>query len=120
MKSDVAFFERTLSSDFVHVGPSGEAVPREELIADFKSGALKYTVLDPGDTKIRVVGDAAVVSGRDLMRGTFRNHYFSGRYRVLRVWARLDGRWQIVASQTTFFVEPLEVDEHPGTGVPKP
>lgn len=119
MKGDAAFFERTLASDFVHVGPSGETISRDEMISDYKTGALKYTVLDRAETKIRAVGDMAIVTERDLMRGQFRNHYFSGRYRILRVWQRQSGTWRIVTSQSTFFVEPLEVDEHPGDEPPK-
>jgi len=110
-KNDADYFERMLAADFVHVGPSGETITRDEMIADVKSGAIKYDILDRGEIKIRLVGDTAIVTERDLMKGMFRNHFFSGRYQVMRIWARENGQWRIITSQATFFVEPREADE---------
>lgn len=111
LRGDAQFFERTLADDFSHTGPSGETLTKAETIGDYKSKALTYETLDRGDVSIRVFGDTAVVTERDLMKGSFRNHYFSGRYRVTRVWVRSRNRWQVVTSQSTFFVEPPEADE---------
>ena len=65
----------------------------------------------------RLGGDVAVVNSRYLMKGTFRDHIFAGRYRFTRVWVRQRGAWRLASSQQTFFVEPREVegDEKPGT-----
>jgi len=110
LRGDVAFFERTLADDFSHTGPSGETITRAEMIADCKSGAVTYATLDRNDVRVRVFGDVAIVTERDLMKGSFRNHYFNGRYRVIRVWVRLEGRWQVSTSQATFFVERVGRD----------
>lgn len=115
LKRDAAFFERSLADDFVHTGPSGEQIAKAEYVADVASGALNYQVLERGDVKIRVFGDVAVVSERDLMKGSFRNHYFSGRYRIMRVWTRQKGRWVVATSQATFFVERAGADDEPGS-----
>jgi hypothetical protein len=114
LKRDARFFESILAADFVHTGPSGEQISKTEMIADYTSGALSYETLERGDTKIRVFGDTAVGTERELMKGSFRNHYFSGRYRIMRVWTRQQDRWVVAASQATFLVELGEADEGGG------
>jgi hypothetical protein len=41
------------------------------------------------------------VSVRMQVAGTFAGTPFAGTYRYLRVWARPEGRWQVVAGQIT-------------------
>ncbi len=115
LKNDAAALEALLAHDFAHIGPSGETIGRDEMLADVKSGALTYDVIERGTAAMRVIGAAVVVTERDLLKGTYRHHYFSGRYRVMRVWGREDGTWRLIASQATFFVEPRENDDE-GSG----
>jgi uncharacterized protein (TIGR02246 family) len=111
LRGDAAFFERILADDYTSVGPSGEVETRPEIVAAYKAGALKYEALDADEVNVRTHGDAAVVTERDTMKGYVKNHYFSGRYRLLRVWARQQGRWRLVASQSTFVIEKEEDEE---------
>jgi ketosteroid isomerase-like protein len=50
---------------------------------------------------VRVFGDAAVVTGRITIKGTYKGQSIDGSYRYTDVFARKGGQWLCVASQST-------------------
>ena len=54
------------------------------------------------DMRITVYGDAAVVIGRDNLKGSYNGVSAAGSVRFTHVYVRRDGRWQLVASQGTW------------------
>ena len=95
---DVAFADRFLADDYTGTEEKGIVMTKVQEIEDLKSGVHLSTsgVLD--DMKVRVYGDAAVVTGRNTVKGLYQGKEFTSRYRWTHTLIRRDGRWQCVAS----------------------
>ena len=50
--------------------------------------------------KLRIYGDAAVVTGRDAIKEQYKGEYVSSQNRWTHIWIKLAGRWQCVAAHS--------------------
>ena len=101
LKRDVASFGRLVSDDAVMTTPDGASQTKAQLLADLKSGALVMESSEISDMKVRVFGDAAIVTYTTADKGKFKGQDISGRYRWTDVFVRRGGTWQIVSGQGT-------------------
>ncbi len=102
VSGDLRVFERLLAEDFTHTNQSGVFRTRDQWLANHKPGQSPYTAYDVDELKIRVYGETAVVTARITPKGrTSKGQPITGRYRYLRVWAKRDGEWRVVAFQGT-------------------
>ena len=101
IRGDSTFLERHSTDDYMATNPRGVVRSRAEAIADLKSGTLKYTAIDVDDQKVRVYGDAAVLTGHSTVKATLNGQDISGEYRVTRVWVKQGGEWKVAAFQST-------------------
>ena len=99
--ADVAALERIEAEDYLLIDGSGQVITKTQLLADFKSGALKIVSITLEDTKVRIYGDAAVVTGVSTVKGTYKEQDISGKYRVTDVFVKQKGAWKLVTSQGT-------------------
>ena len=82
-----------------HVGaPAGAVWNKEQFLAGLKSGEGKVLSFTLDDMKVRVYGDAAVVTGRMTAKQTFRGQDTSGQYQCTDVLIKKAGRWHCVAT----------------------
>lgn len=94
---DTASLRRYLASDLVYTHSSGAVESRDEFLAHLAGGQLSYGSIEPAELRVRVVDETAIINGRaELVVGSDR---FAVRY--LDVWVRRDGRWQMIAWQST-------------------
>jgi ketosteroid isomerase-like protein len=98
VKSDVAFFDRIMADDYMWTAPEGYVNSKADILAIAKSGVITSRVL--ADMKVRVYGDAAVVSGRDTTKETYKREYVSS-HRWTHFWVKIAGRWQCVAGHSS-------------------
>jgi ketosteroid isomerase-like protein len=98
VKRDAAALRRIVAPRWVYSDESG-VMEREAGIRAFTSGS--DTVTSAGNDRMRalVYGTTAVVIGELWMKGRGPAGAFTHRYRYTDTWAKLDGRWQCVASQ---------------------
>lgn len=68
-KGDAAFVERVFGERSVHAGLRGEVVSKADIVAELKSGELRFGALRCEDAVIRLSGDAAIVTGRATTKG---------------------------------------------------
>ena len=101
LKGDFAAIERMTSDDYTFVTLRGEMRTKAEIVSGFKSGLFKYQSRTISDLNVRVYGDAAVVTGKSIQKGSENGKDYSGDYWFTRVYAQQDGRWVTVALQTT-------------------
>ena len=101
LKGDFAVIERMTSDDYTFVTLRGEMRTKAEIVSGFKSGSFKYQSRTISDLNVRVYGDAAVVTGKSIQKGSENGKDYSGDYWFTRVYTKQDGRWVTVALQTT-------------------
>ncbi len=101
VKSDVAFLDRVLADDYMFTNPDGRVLTKAELLAETKSGEDVYASAVTHDMKVRVYGDAAVVTGHSAYKEAVKGKDISGEYRWTDTWARVGGRWQCVADHAS-------------------
>jgi ketosteroid isomerase-like protein len=67
--SDTSNLESLLTDDFLGVGPLGFVLPKGAWLARF-AGGLAYETFELEEIQSRVHGDAAVITARQVGRGT--------------------------------------------------
>jgi ketosteroid isomerase-like protein len=100
IKNDTATVDKLVADDWVAIDSEGTSTTKAEGMADMKSGASKTQSYEFGPMKVKVFGNAAVVTGSDTEKSTYKGKDSSGKYVWTDVWVMRDGRWQVVASQT--------------------
>lgn len=106
---DVATLRRVLADDAVITYPDGATGTKADEVRTVETGAItveSWEVLEPKVTVLSA--DTAFITGRGIIKNgkvkdanMKRAVDISGEYRFLDVYARRNGTWQAVASQTT-------------------
>ncbi len=108
LKRDVAAFGKFFADDAVITTPDGSVQTKAQLLADVKSGDLVLQASDISDMKVRVHGDAAVVTYMTNDKGKYKGQDITGQYRWTDVFVRRAGAWQIVAGHGTPIPKPAK------------
>jgi ketosteroid isomerase-like protein len=99
---DVATLNRILSDDLVYTHANGLQQTKAELIGVLGSGDFKYESITPGDdVRVRIFDQAAVVTGRASIKIKAHGEEQSFTICYLDVYVKQDGRWQMVAWQSS-------------------
>lgn len=106
VKADTAFLDKVLAQDFVHYRPKGDVENKAQYLEDRKTGEVKFDSLVADDIKVRVYGDAAIVSYRSTAKGKDQHGPIDEQRRWTRVFVRKGGHWQLVHSQGTIIEKP--------------
>ena len=101
VKSDVAFFDRIMADDYTWTSPWGDVSTKADNFALVKSGEDVITSWVLADMKVRVYGDAAVVTGCSTIKETYKGEDVSGQERWTHTWVKRAGRWQCVAGHSS-------------------
>src|SRR5438552_12304664 len=85
LHGDTAFLERTLTDDFIGIGPLGFMLTKQEWLARHQSSDLKYDSFNLDEDKMRVYNDAAILTGRQVQHGAYRSNNIQGQFRITLV-----------------------------------
>jgi ketosteroid isomerase-like protein len=96
-RGDLATYERIVADDYVAFPTRGEEKTKAEILAEYRSGARKYTALEIFDVKCRVFGDTAIVSAKTKGFRREGGRDVPNRVRYVRVFAKRAGEWRAVA-----------------------
>lgn len=99
MALDIATLERTFADDYIQYNEFGQPVTKEEILNNFKMGAIRYSKIVSTGRRIRIFGDMAVVHGSELDEVEAHGKRSEVRYLYLDVLQKRNGEWKIVASQ---------------------
>jgi ketosteroid isomerase-like protein len=102
--ADAAALDRLYAEDFIGIGPSGAVRTKAQVIADFKSGTLRFQSITTDDVSWRVYGHTAVETGRSTMIDQDRGKTVPRDNRFTRVWVERQHRWQLVANHYSLLV----------------
>jgi len=103
-----------LADDAVIVYPDGSTATKADEIRTIESGAFTAEAFDMLDPKVTVLdADAAFITGRSILKNASYKDpsqkkplNISGEYVFLDVYARRNGKWQVVASHVTKVANP--------------
>ncbi|MFW2850807.1 nuclear transport factor 2 family protein [Sphingomonas sp. TX0543] len=101
VKGDRIALERLLADDYTLVNSGGAIETRAELIRDYTAPGFTlepFTVEQPIE---KVWANGAVMGGVALLRGTDSGKRYEARLRFADVWAKRDGRWQVIYTQAS-------------------
>jgi ketosteroid isomerase-like protein len=108
LKRNVGAIDPVIASDFEFTAPDGKMQGKAQFISDVKSGDLALESSELSDMKVRVYGDAAVVTYATTDKGKYKGQDIDGRYRWTDVFVRRGGKWQIVAGHGTPIAPPAK------------
>jgi hypothetical protein len=113
-RHDAESVRKILADDLIITYPDGNIGTKASELSDIESGAITMDAWEVSDTKVTVMSaDAAVITGRGVIRNgkykdpkTKKSINISGEYRFTDVYARRNGQWLAVASQSTKIANP--------------
>src|SRR5437867_1549259 len=102
---DRVALERLLADDYLYTHSNGSVLNKAQEIAESMSSDVQWTDSRFADLKVRVFGDAAVLTGRQTIQGAAKG-YVPGPRRITDIFVKRSGRWQWAGGQAT--LEPTK------------
>ena len=99
-RGDADWLEKNLDPTFTLTGSTGKLTTRAEEVADLRNGT-RYTVFRNRDTKLRLYGDAAVVTGITRVEGKAEDKPYAVDFQFTDTYVRRPQGWVIVASHAS-------------------
>jgi len=89
----------------VQYNEAGRAFTKQDVLENFRTGAIRYPSIVSTGRKIRVFGDIAIVHGSESDEVEVNGKRHAVRYVYLDVLRKRNGEWKLVASQLARPVE---------------
>jgi len=99
--NDVATLGRLVTDDYVLVNSDASVENKQQFLADFHLPGFKIDPYELTEKVEKVWGDAAVRAGLLDLAWTQDGRHQTRRLRMVYVWAKRDGRWQMTYTQVT-------------------
>jgi ketosteroid isomerase-like protein len=100
-KGDAAWLEQALDERFTLTDARGAITTKTDELAAVRAGEPKYEIFANSDMKVRLYGDAALVTGVTTVKGTSAGKPFHSRLQFTDTLIRRAGRWSIAASHVS-------------------
>ncbi len=101
IQRDVSTLETLLGDDLTYVHASGLTQGKVDFLADLKSGRRQYKSIKNADLKLHMTKDLAVISAQSDIVVNSQGRDVDLSVRIVEVYARRGGHWQLVAYQAT-------------------
>ncbi len=104
VRQDVQVLDRLWSNDLVFTFPDGKMSNKRQRLASQKPGAhssQSESSTTNDEVKVSVYGHTAVVTVLATWRGKTNNQAYSSQFQATHVWAKQEGRWQLVAAHVS-------------------
>lgn len=112
-RGDVTAMEELLTEDFTLTNSAGTVTTRQDDIELARTGAVRYEVFRNKDMKARLHGDAAIVTGRTVVKGNSGKNAFEAEFQFTDTLVLQDGRWRVASSHVSLVKSDL-VQGEPG------
>ena len=100
-RGDAGWLEQALDERFTLTDSSGAITTRADELAAVRAGEPKYEIFANSDMKVRLYGDAALVTGVTTVKGVSAGKPFHSRLQFTDTLIRRAGRWSIAASHVS-------------------
>jgi ketosteroid isomerase-like protein len=98
-KKETAAFARIVADDFSEITAGGLIADKAAVLASIPNITIES--FSVSEISARVFGDTAIMTLRLEAKGSYQGNDMSGDYRETIVWVKREGRWRMVASQST-------------------
>jgi ketosteroid isomerase-like protein len=98
---DIATLEAVIADDLIYTHSSARLDTKASLIGNMKSGSTVYSSVVPSDVKAQDLGDAVVLTGIAQIKVNSGGKPMAFGVRFTDVYAKRDGKWQMVVWQST-------------------
>ena len=105
-KGDASALEKLWGDDLEVTVPKMPVMSKPDVLGFARSGRMKFQRYQTSDLKVRVYGDAAVVSGRLQRTRTLNDKMVNDDWRFTKLYIRREGRWQVVAFHASEAAQP--------------
>ncbi len=99
MSADLAVLAQIFADDYVQYNETGKPFTKQDVLDNFRTGAIRYPSIVSTGRLIRIFGDTAVVHGSELDEVEIDGERSIVRYVYLDVLQKRGGKWKLVASQ---------------------
>ncbi len=104
VREDAAVLDRLWSNDLVFTFPDGKVSTKAQRLAAQKSAApssQSESDTTNDEVKVYLYGTTAVVTVRSTWSGKANNQAYRSQFQATHVWAKQQGRWQLVAAHVS-------------------
>ena len=99
---DIATLDKLMSDDYVGISMSGQVNTKSQQLSRIRDRSLILTKIDLGDTKIKLLGQVAIVTVKASVEGTSEGVSMNGKYRYTRVYQHNPtGGWKVTNFEAT-------------------
>ncbi len=102
LKSDVAWYQKHLSDDFICITSSGGVLDKQAFLQDTTKGT-EVTAYKLEQVTVKVYGNTALVQATGLFT---RKDGSGGKSRYIDVYVRMGADWKVVSAQITRVASP--------------
>jgi hypothetical protein len=100
VSGDVGMLDRLLAVELIYINNRARIEDKHAFLYGIESGKTKYTSIIPSERQVHVMGTVATVIGVAVMRGE-EEPGVDIAIRYTGVHVLRDGRWQLIAWQST-------------------
>ena len=102
LAADGKELDQVLEDDFLLIDVlTGSQVEKSILVDVVSSGRLRFDRIELEESRVRLYGKTAIVTGRTEISGRFGEAPFATHSRYSHVFVERDGRWRLVSAQGT-------------------
>ena len=101
VNADAAKLEQLYAETLVYTHSSGAVDDKAKYIANIKAGGTKYLSINREGVKVNLYGDTAIVTCHALIKLKANGEDRTVDARMIHVYVKQKGRWQLAAHQTT-------------------
>jgi ketosteroid isomerase-like protein len=107
VKKDISAWDKYTAPNAVLTDPGGSVGTKAETLAMFKSGDITIESSKIDDMKVQMFGETAIVTYKTTDKVTVKGKDMSGEYRWTDVFAKVGGKWMIIAGHGTPIMKPM-------------
>ena len=100
-QKDIATLNELIADDLIYTHSSARLDTKQSLIGNMESGSTVYTSVVPSDVKAQDLGDSVVLTGSCRISVNSGGNAMSFGVSFTDVYARRNGKWQMVTWQST-------------------
>ena len=105
-RGDSNALEALWADDLEVAVPKMPVMTKAEVLGFARSGRMKFLRYATSDVRIRVYGDAAVVTGRLQRTRTLNGNEISDDWRFTKTYVRETGKWRVVSFHASEAAKP--------------